>query len=55
MLKIWAKDNPCSKAQIKKDQLEALQDEMESEKIPQSLLTHEKYLHKDYIWALAEE
>jgi hypothetical protein len=55
MLKRWAKYNPCSKAQIKKDQLEALQDEMESAEMSQSLLTHEQSLHKDYIRALAEE
>jgi hypothetical protein len=39
MLKRWAKDNPHSKAQAKKAQLEALQNEMEKADILQSLLT----------------
>ena len=55
MLKRWAKENLHNKAQAKKAQLEALQDEMESSEIPQSLLAQEKSLHKDYLRALVEE
>jgi hypothetical protein len=55
LLKSWAKNNLHNKAQVKKSQLEALQDEMESAEIQQNLLTQEQSLHKDYLRALEEE